>query len=402
MPKRRGNGLQSMDYTTKSLAFRLQKTARYVRLYGPSRTLVKVRGNYHMRRRFDQLPPNRNGGNSTANVGIIGCGNYAFTVIAYYLRRTYGSVIHGCMDIDINRAASLAQAYGAHFYTTSAADIIRDPTIKLVYIASNHASHAEYAIEALLAGKDVHIEKPHAISEEQLQRLCSAQRATTGRIVSIGYNRPVSPFGMAIREAIWHEEGPLMQNWFVAGHEIPPAHWYNRPEEGGRVPGNLCHWIDFIYQVMPPERRWPVKIIPASTSAQDGDMAVTFIFGDGSMASIAFSVKGHAFEGVRERYTAHRGDVLVSLDDFNQLVIDRGVKKTKSVRLFRNHGHSRSVCRSYEIAASNAERGCEHEYVMNLGLLFLKTKLALETSSPITLATCVNTGSRSEAERSGM
>lgn len=378
-----------MDYTSAPLLFRVRKALRYVGLYGVRRTLVKVRGQYHMGKTYARLPANDIRPESKAHVGLIGCGNFGFSVIAYYLRKNYGPVIRGCMDIDVNKAASLFENYSACYYTSDADRIIADPKISLVFISSNHASHAEYAIKALQAGKDVHIEKPHVVTDDQLRRLCAAQEAARaagkGRIVSLGFNRPGSPFGTRMREQLWREDGELMQNWFIAGHEIAPDHWYFKEEEGGRVLGNLCHWTDLTYQMMPPERRFPIRIIPTRSAKSDCDIAVTYVFGDGSIAAITFSAKGHAFEGVKERYAAHRGNTLIAMDDFQRLVMDVGAEKQSWEPRSRDHGHEASIRRSYDTAADPAARGLDTAYVWEAGQLFLRTKEALEASRPLTL-----------------
>jgi predicted dehydrogenase len=374
-----------MDYTAAPLLFRARKALRYVRLYGLERTIVKVRGQYHMRRRYAQLPVNRRRDDSRAHVGLLGCGNYGYSVIAYYLRRNYGAVIRGCMDADIQRAASLYESYGAAFYTDNAEEVIADPRTNLIFIASNHASHAEYAIQALAAGKDVHIEKPHVVSDDQLQRLCEAMQASRGRIVSIGYNRPGSRIGRRMRELLDAESGELMQNWFVAGHEIAPDHWYFKEEEGGRVLGNLCHWTDLTYQTMPAGRRFPIRITPTRSAKSDCDIAVTYTFGDGSIAAITFSAKGHAFEGVKERYAAHRGNTLIAMDDFQRMVADVGPGKEVIALKRRDHGHEASICRSYTAARDPSAPGLGVDYVWECGQLFLRTRAALETSSPVVL-----------------
>ena len=87
-----------------------------------------------------------------------------------------------------------------------------------------------------------------------------------------------------------------MINWFVAGHEIDPSHWYFHEKEGGRVLGNLCHWTDFTYQMIDEKNRYPIKIIPTRSEKADCDISVSYVFGDGSIASITFSAKGHTFE----------------------------------------------------------------------------------------------------------
>ena len=144
-----------------------------------------VRGQFHHRARYDPLPARRRVPEAAGHVGIIGCGNYAFTTIAYYLRKEKGRVLRGVMDIDPHRAASLFERYGAAYHTTDAADVLSDPEIDLVYIASNHASHADYAVAAIVAGKAVHIEKPHVVDRAQLGRLmAAAERAERPRIRS--------------------------------------------------------------------------------------------------------------------------------------------------------------------------------------------------------------------------
>lgn len=369
------------DYSRAPLIFQLRKVIRYGRLYGPSRTAMKVRGQRHMNRRFARLPAARQAG-PAQNVGMIGCGNFAFTTLAYYLRKNYGAVIRGCMDVDPNRAASLFEAYGAAYHTTDADVVLNDPSIELVFIASNHASHAPYAVRALELGKSVHIEKPHVVDRSQLHALRQAMQMSPG-CVNLGFNRPNSALGLAVRKELAAESGSTMLNWFVAGHEIPPDHWYFSESEGGRVLGNLCHWTDLIYQSIAPEDRYPIRIVPTRAAQSDCDISVSYVFGDGSIASITFSAKGHTFEGVRERLNAHKGDVLVGLDDFQHLRVDRGATRKKTSLRYRDHGHEANVKRSHELLGGGA--GLSRDYVWETAELFLATREALESDSAVTV-----------------
>jgi len=376
-----------MDYTREPFGLKLRKALRYVRLYGPRRTWVKVRGQYHMRKSYARLPePAATPGDPRQHVGIIGCGNFAYSVIAYYLARNQGRVLRGAMDRHVARAASLYEAYGLAYYTDDARRVIEDPAIDLVYVASNHASHAEYAIAALEAGKSVHIEKPHVVRREQLVRLCRTLEATGGR-VSLGFNRPGSRIGRRIKEALDVEEGATMLNWFVAGHRIDPDHWYFKEEEGGRVLGNLCHWTDFVYSMIAPEHRYPIRITPTRAERADADIAVTYLFGDGSIAAITFSAKGHTFEGVRESFAAHRGNALVAMSDFGWLTIERLARRERHRPLFRDHGHERAILRSYAMSARAGATfgGSDVAYVWETAELFLATREALERREVVDL-----------------
>lgn len=374
-----------MDYTTQKVTFRIRKVLRYAQLYGISRTAVKIRGQYHLKRRYNVLPSQGPVPGDGGHVGIIGCGNFAYTVIAYYLARRYGQVIRGAMDIDIHRAASLFERYGLRYYTDDARKIIEDPAIDLVFIASNHASHADYAVDALHAGKSVHIEKPHAVDRDQLIRICRAMSASGGR-VSLGFNRPKSRIGQMIKYYLDSQSGAATFSWFVAGHKLEPDHWYLKEGEGGRVLGNLCHWTDFTLQLVAPERRYPVVITPTKCDLPDCDVGVSCVFGDKSLAVITFGARGEPFEGIREQFAAQRGGVLVSMSDFENLRIDVLDRRIRYSPMFRDHGHEATIMSSYAMSRpmeQRGEKGCSAEYVWETGELFLKTKEALERNNKV-------------------
>ncbi len=374
-----------MDYTTASPAFKIRKTLRYVQMYGLRRTLVKIRGQYHMKRRFDSIPPPRGGLHERQVFGLIGCGNYAFSNIAYYLNRAWPGSIRACMDTDLHRAVSLAQTYKVPKRSDRAEDVIEDPDVLLVFIASNHASHAEYAIQALRAGKAVYIEKPHAVSWDQLERLKSAL-LESDQPVFLGYNRPGSRFGRIIERHLDRQPGAAVINWFVAGHEIDPDHWYFRPEEGGRVLGNLCHWTDFTLSLVGPNA-FPIKVIPARHEQSDSNIAVTYVFGEGSIGAITFSAKGHTFEGVMERLSLHKGDCLLTMDDYRTMTVREVERKRRYVNGLRDHGHARNI----QLAARTVVDGLPYDRdeaiqrVWDSGRLMLATKEALERDATVEL-----------------
>lgn len=356
----------------------LLKVLRYVRLYGPRRTLVKVRAARHMNRDVEGSKRTRPG--EAGYVGIIGCGKFAFSTLAYYLKRDFGSVIRRTMDVVPRRAKSLSKAYGALEGSGDAAQIIEDDRVKLVFIASNHQSHADYAVRCLAAGKSVHVEKPPAVSRAQLERLCAAARGSSGT-VTLGFNRPHSRLGRKALAALAAEQGPSAQSWFVAGHRIPDEHWYRNPGEGGRVLGNLCHWIDFSLRAIPDEARLPILIMPASQSGSE-IVQVVYTFGDGSTVSLTLSSTGEPFEGVRERFTGQRGDVLVALDDFHEMRIDDGTRRQTIRSLFRDHGHKATVRRSV-LAAEGKLAGDDPDEIWRTGILSIWTHEAVQRCQPL-------------------
>ncbi len=346
------------------------KALRYLRLYGPVRTLAKIRARRALAR--DWVPVERAPA-PRQHVGIIGCGNFAFATIAHYLRTDHGNVLRAAMDSIAGNAAALARAYGAAYSTDDAARVLADPAIDLVFIASNHSSHADYAAEAILAGKAVHIEKPHVVSVAQLAVLCDAMAARPDVPVTLGFNRPHAPLFRRASRALAAERGPMMLSWFVAGHALAPDHWYHAPGEGGRVLGNLSHWIDASRALIDPAARDPVIVTPLPRSSDSGNVGLALCFADGSQALIAFSAKAEPFDGVRERLSAHRGDTLIDLVDFQRVTVTRGAHTRRYATRWRDHGHRAAI------AASMAGDGLPLAEVRARGELILAAARAFET-----------------------
>jgi len=381
----------SGDYTQADFLFKVRKAVRYIGLYGLARTLVKIKGQYHMKAAADfQGPrwvnPNYKDPDATSrNVAIIGCGNFSFSNIAYYLAKRDPKFLRVTCDIRKSRALSLCKTYGGSYAVADWREIVDDPQVKIVFIASNHASHAEYAVACIEAGKNVHIEKPHVVTQDQLDRLLAAMRQYPRSKVFLGFNRPRSPLFKELQEVLARESGPLMINWFIAGHEIDDDHWYFDEKEGGRVLGNLCHWTDLTLHLVTLEKAFPCTIISATPAGAKSDFVVSVIFADQSCASITFSAKGHAFEGVREVLNVHKGNVLANLTDFQKLTYEVIEKKTKKMLRHREHGHETNIVHS--MAGSMEGSGGEAvSYVEATARFFLAISQAISSGKKVVLS----------------
>ena len=139
----------AISYLDAPLAYKLKKVSRYISLYGVSRTLVKIRGQFHMQRSFDMRgdvwhnPNCRDPQHNDRFVAVIGCGNFGYSGISFYLASRSRQFLRATLDIDPSRAISMCKDYQGAYATKSLQRILDDPAVKLVYIVSNHASHAE-------------------------------------------------------------------------------------------------------------------------------------------------------------------------------------------------------------------------------------------------------------------
>lgn len=372
---------------------RVRKILRYIELYGVRRTLSKVSAQYHMASEegfSDARWENthcRNSGSPSKTIGIMGCGAFAFSNIAYYLAKEDRHFLRGAMDISPARARSLVAKYDGAYATTDPMEIIQDPEIDTVFIASNHATHATYAIEALNAGKHVHIEKPHVVTDAQLKELEAAMAAHPDQKVFLGFNRPRSDHFLRLKQELMKESGPLMINWFVVGHAIDDDHWYFNDADGGRILGNLCHWSDLTLEMIAPESRFPCKIIPISPPGAKSDFITAVEFADGTLAAITFSAKGETFEGVRETLNVHKGDLLAEIKDFKSLSVIRGASRSKQTSWHRDHGHGANITNTLRsIRGQVAERKSDRDHVLTTAKFFLAIRDAHRDQTPIELS----------------
>jgi predicted dehydrogenase len=368
-----------------------RKLLRYVLIYGFRRTLAKVEGGMHMRGRESLLSYSRRK-QREQKVAIVGCGNYAFSTIGYFLVREFGAVIGGCLDTCADRAASFGKKYAVPCWTTEADELFGIKSLELVYICSNHSTHAEYAIQALHRNLSVYIEKPPVVSIGQLHELVEAAKRSKGNVF-LGFNRPNSPFMLSLIPEIRAQRGPGTYNWFVVGHKLPADHWYYDGDEGGRVLGNMCHWIDSYVSIVGDELL-PVIITPSRGSEVDRNVSVSYTFGEGSIGTVTFACRGEIVDGVREYFWGQVGNIMVSIENFDRMVIEEGFERRVSKSWPRDQGHRRSICAPYEalVGGNTVDKQATIRRLVLSGLLMLKTSESLVDGEARTV-------SREEVER---
>jgi predicted dehydrogenase len=380
-----------MVFKSKKFYKKAIKVLRYIRIYGPKRTLAKIKAQFHLLRRktfsgkqwINLSCPEPE--SKDRSVAIIGCGYYSHSVIAYYLSGVNRRFLRATFDIDSARAKSLCMDYAGAFATTEIDMILSDPHIKIVYIASNHASHAEYAERCILSGKDVHIEKPHVVSSKQLNLLTNVKTNNPNIKIFVGFNRHRSYLFTMLQSELKKYNGPLMINWFVVGHHLEDDHWYYNKKEGGRILGNLCHWSDLTLQLVGLDNLFPCQIIPSTVPTAKSDFIITINFAEGSSAVISFSAKGKTSEGVTEVLNLQKGDCIANLYNFEFMTLNSEIGKRIYKPFFRDHGHQMNILHSYNESLDSSGKGESLKYLRSTARLFLAIREAVELNKKINL-----------------
>ena len=366
-----------------SLVFKIKKVLRYIKLFGFQRTLVKIISSLKISETGESINQSKTLSkkfNKSKNVGIIGCGNYAFSTAAYFINKFKKNSIYATYDPNGINSLRLAKFYGANQVFSSADELFDCPNIEKIFICSNHSTHAEYAVKAIKKGKSVHIEKPHVVNYQQLEELIQTMKNNPEIPVFLGFNRPRSILFKKLKKYLLLEQGPSFINWFIAGHELKSDHWYFSSKEGGRILGNICHWSDLSLRMVGIENVFPLKVKTIKCQKSSNDLLISYSFGDGSFASISFSAKKELFDGVRDRLTIHKGNLLADLKDFKELSISVGNKNKIHRTFFREQGHGDNIKNSLK---NSSGESIEHTRVT--GLLFLAAKESLDNGKTISI-----------------
>ncbi|TWI19964.1 bi-domain-containing oxidoreductase [Sphingobacterium siyangense] len=197
-----------------------------------------------------QLNPSRNVeliradfSNSKGVLGIIGAGNFTKMTMLPAFKDTGAHLKYIASNGGVSGTA-LAQKYGISNSTTDYRTIINDPEVDLILITTRHNMHASMVKEGLLAGKNVFVEKPLALNQEELQVIIDAQQKS-GKVLTVGFNRRFSPHIEQIKKTIGN--GPMNVIATMNAGFIPSNVWiHDMNVGGGRIIGEACHFIDLI------------------------------------------------------------------------------------------------------------------------------------------------------------
>ncbi len=254
---------------------------------------------------------------SAVRVGMIGAGVYAQAMLLPNFKSA-GADFRAIATAGGVTARDLAEKYGFDYCASDSDEILNDPEVNLVVVATRHNLHAELARKALLAGKHVFVEKPLALNEEELEGVLDAGLNSAGRL-TVGFNRRFSPLARAAREFFAGRQSPLSISYRVNAGRIPKSHWLQDPVEGGgRIVGEVCHFVDLMHFLTNSRvtRVYAESVAGRNQEAVDEDnVFVTLRFADGSNGSIAYLSEGDKAMP-KERVEIFGGGKSFVLDDF--------------------------------------------------------------------------------------
>lgn len=235
-------------------------------------------------------------------------------------------------------ARRLAERVGFEKAVSSAEEVIGDPDVEVVVLATPHDTHAELAASALRAGRHVWCEKPLALTVGELDDVEAAWR-DSGRVLWVGHNRRWSPNVRAVREQL--AGAPAVVTYRVSAGLLPALHWYGDRRQGGRLLGEVCHFVDTCAALVGAD----VVTVRALAGVGAGkellladDLVLALGHADGSLSTVSYASAG-APGTAKERIEVLGGGHTWVIEDFRRLVVDG--KEVSSGR--QDKGHAGAV-----------------------------------------------------------
>ncbi len=274
--------------------------------------------------------------------GFIGAGNFTKMTMLPALKGSGASMKYICSSGGVS-GTTLARKFSFTHSTTDYRELLDDQEVDTVFITTRHNSHASFVKEALQAGKNVFVEKPMAIREEQLKEIIEAygksgddERKPT---LTIGFNRRFSPHTRAIKKAIGKNPGVLNIVATMNAGFIPPQVWVHDMEVGGgRIIGEACHYMD-LCAYLAGSGITSVCMNSMGTEMEENtdNASILLKFANGSNAVINYFANG-AKSYSKERLELFSQERVFVLDNFRRTTA-YGAKGFKTVKGRIDKGH---------------------------------------------------------------
>lgn len=253
-------------------------------------------------------------------VGFIGAGNYASRVLIPAFKSA-GALLHTVASSGGTSSVVHGARSGFVNATSSSAEIIDNFEINTVVIVTRHNTHAQLTIEALNAGKSVFVEKPLAMTRDELSAVRAAFEKGSSQLM-VGFNRRYAPQVQTMKRLLDAVSEPKSFVMVMNAGAIPADHWTQDVSiGGGRIIGEACHYIDLMrylagHKIVSVQAR---RMGNSSGMAVTEDKAAIILgFEDGSFGTIHYLANGGA-SFPKERIEVFAGGATLQLDNFLSL-----------------------------------------------------------------------------------
>jgi predicted dehydrogenase len=319
-------------------------------------------------------------------VGLIGAGSFGQSVLLPAMKSAGGVAFSTIASAGGTTARRIGEQYGFRTATADASEVIASPEVDAVCVLTRHDLHARLVVEALEAGKHVFVEKPLALTGEELDAITKAHDGSPGGVL-VGFNRRFAPLVGEIQKHFAGRTHPLVMHYRVNAGFIPNDHWIHDPNEGGgRIRGEGCHFIDLCHHLAGalPTRVFAESIAGDTRYRGDDNVSITIRFADGSIATVLYTALGDSRQG-KEFLEVFGEGRTARLDDYRTLELQADGKTRKERSANQDKGFVEEMRRFLAAVRSGGEMPIPYAQLVGSTRATLAAVESLRTGAPVDL-----------------
>jgi len=322
----------------------------------------------------------------TIRCGVIGAGQFAKAVLLPAFAAQNGVRIDAVCTATGLTSRNVADAYQAKYCTSDAAEVIADPDIDAVIIATRHDQHAGLIADALRAGKAVFAEKPLAITPDSLASLARLVNEMGAPRLMVGFNRRFAPLAVKCRDFFTGRAYPLFVSYRVNAGTFPPDSWVFDPVHGGgRILGEVCHFVDTIAYLTDalPARVHAEEIRYSREQAHRRDsVTITLRMTDGSVGAIHYLADGDPGLA-KEYFEVFGGQRAALLDNYRTLALHSGNRRRRHRLMNQAKGHAQEVAAFVKAVRSGRPMPIDAATILAVTTATFAVHTSLDRGAPV-------------------
>jgi len=314
------------------------------------------------------------------NIGFIGAGSFAQSYLIPNVK------IFGSLDTVVTRnglnSKNVAQKFGFNQASSEPLHILDNKDINTLFIATQHDTHASYTIAGLKSNKAVFVEKPLAMNQDELNEVISTFNSCNSPFLMVGFNRRFADIIRIAKESFRNLGEPVVMNFRVNAGFIPKNHWTQTDAGGGRIIGEICHFIDLMQFLTDSE---PVKVFAECISSKneklknDDNLSMTLKFADGSVGNLVYTANGDK-SLPKERFEIFGGGSVFVIDDFRKGMLFRNNQEKQYKTTGK--GHKQEIDEFFRALGAGRQAPISFRSICLTTLTTFKIKESLDTGLP--------------------
>jgi predicted dehydrogenase/threonine dehydrogenase-like Zn-dependent dehydrogenase len=255
------------------------------------------------------------------NLGIIGTGGFCKTALLPIIKKIANVQIKKIIESNAATGLSVASQYEAEYAGNDFKALAHADDINAVVIATPHALHAEQSIELLRAGKALFVEKPAAVTLEELEKIKNIVDQQPNSLYCVDFNRSFSPFMLKIKDAVKDRTNPMQIYYRMNAGYLPQDHWIQDDNNKGRIIGEACHVFElfcFLTGSRPVDVAANAIPTPGKDYSASDNVSIQVSMSDGSICNLLYTSLGNK-EQTKEYMELYCDGKSIVMDDYISL-----------------------------------------------------------------------------------